>query len=401
MRAGIDFGRQHLDVDVPDGCLVGTHSELPDPPLIDPLAAIREAVEVPHGFPALRRTLTPDDHVAIVIDEGLPSFSALVTGLLEHIAEAQVSAERITLICPAAGQRQDWVDNLPEVFEDVRVEVHDPTDRKKLSYLATTKSGVRLYLNRTAVDADQLVVLSRRCYDAQLGYSGAEGAIFPALANEATQKQEIARLSLDVPDEEPWPLSAEAQEVAWLMGAPFMVNVIDGWGDDLTHIVAGTAEAGKESIRLLNARWRTRVDQRVDLVVAGISGDPARHSFASMAAAVNCAARVLKPRGRIVLLTEAAPQLLEGAELLRHCDDPGKALEQLQEGHPLDMAAAFQWASAAQEFNIYLLSRMPSETVEELFATPLDRAGQVQKLILPGQLCLFLADAHKALAVLK
>ena len=42
-----------------------------------------------------------------------------------------------------------------------RFQVHDPADRKKLSYLATTRQGRRIYLNRSAVDADQLIVLSR------------------------------------------------------------------------------------------------------------------------------------------------------------------------------------------------------------------------------------------------
>jgi hypothetical protein len=59
-----------------------------------------------------------------------------------------------------------------------------------------------------------------------------------------------------------------------------------------------------------------------------------------------------------------------------------------------------RWANATAAARVYLLSGLPGETVEELSATPLENAGQVQRLIDAGGPCLFLGDAHKALAVL-
>jgi hypothetical protein len=64
------------------------------------------------------------------------------------------------------------------------------------------------------------------------------------------------------------------------------------------------------------------------------------------------------------------------------------------------MVPALRWASATAAARVYLLSGLPGETVEELSATPLEDAGQVQRLIDAGGSCLFLGDAHKALAVL-
>jgi hypothetical protein len=50
---------------------------------------------------------------------------------------------------------------------------------------------------------------------------------------------------------------------------------------------------------------------------------------------------------------------------------------------------------------VALLSGLDDEAAEELFATPLQNAGQVQRLLDAAGSCLFLADAHKALAVLE
>ena len=111
------------------------------------------------------------------------------------------------------------------------------------------------------------------------------------------------------------------------------------------------------------------------------------------------AARVVKPQGRIVLLSRAAPALGEGAEILRQAEDPEEALQLLRQHTPPDMAAAFQWASAAGRATLYLLSNLPGEAAEELFTTPLERAGQVERLLRTGGSCLVLPDADKTLAI--
>jgi nickel-dependent lactate racemase len=400
MRVEIAYGRELLDLEVQADSLVGVHRPQPTAqPLADPATAVREALENPLGFPALRRALTPDDHVAIVLDEHLPHLPNLLVPVLEHITGAQVVPEAITVLCPPSPVEHDWISNLPEPFRNVHVEVHDPTDRRKLSYLATTRHGRRLYLNRTAVDADQLVVLAQRGYNPLHGYSGGAGALYPALSDEATNRELFGLLSLDVPGNKPWPARREAEEVAWLLGAPFFVQVISASGDRIFHVVGGLAETGEEAIRLLNLRWRVSVDALADTVVAAVGGPPERQTFADLAAALACAARVAKPQGRIVLLSQAAPVLGAGADLLRQADDPDEALALLRQHTPPDMAAAFEWASAARRATLYLLSGLPFEAAEELFTTPLEHAGQIQRLLTGGRSTLLLPDAHKTLAV--
>jgi nickel-dependent lactate racemase len=398
MRTGIHYGRERLDLEVPAGRLVGVQRQAA-PALPDPAAAVRASLEAPHGFPSLRRALTPDDHVAIVVEEHLPHFVDLLTAVLEHVTQAGVAPAAITLVCPPSSPGQPWLERLPDAFEEVRLEVHDPTDRRRLSYLATTKHGRRIYLNRTVVDADQVVVLSGRGYDPLLGYRGGEAALYPALSDEVTAQDTAARLLLDPPGTAAAPLRKVAAEVAWLLGAPFLVQIIEGTGEDIDHVVSGLADTSAEGQRLFDARWRVTVDRPAETVVASISGDPARHDFADLARALACAARVVRSGGRIVLLSQAAPPLGPGAAILRQADDPGRALEALRRAKPRDLAAGFLWASAVQQAQVYLLSGLDPEAAEELFTTPLDHAGQVQRLLTGEGAYLFLEDAHKVMAV--
>jgi nickel-dependent lactate racemase len=318
-----------------------------------------------------------------------------LTAVVEYLIQARIRPAAITLLyafSPSVGVNGQ----LPR-HPEIPVEIHDASHRKKLSYLATTRKGRRLYLNRTAVDADQLIILSGRGYDPLLGYSGMAGELFPALCDEETKQHFSTELSNDVPSTEPWPIRREADEAAWLLGAPFMLQVIEGSGKEIVHVLGGLADAGGEGERLLNAEWRLTVNRPVDVVVAGLSGDPSRHGFAERALA--CAARVVKPRGRIVLLSQAELALGPGAQILRQSDEPSIALKDLQLQKPPDIGPCFQWASAADHVEIYMLSRLEPDIAEELFTTPLSTASQAQRPLEAGEV-LFLEDAHKSLAVI-
>ncbi len=398
MRASIAWGRHALDLEIGEQNLVAGRRAPIVPDLADPVQTLRDSLEHPLDYPALWRALTPDDHVAIFVDEGIPQLARLLLPLLEQICQAHVGPEAITLICSSPSSGQAWLDELPDEFQDVHIEVHQPGERKKLAYLATTRDDRRVYLNRTAVEAEQLVLLTRRGYDPVTGYSGAETALYPGLGDEATAEEFRDQLDAEPPDLEPWPSQAEAREVAWLLGAPFFVQVIEGTGDGIAHILAGPLESSNAGQQLLDARWRVEFDQPADVVIAGVTGS--NGTIADLARAFLAAARVVKPGGSIVALSDFAPALSPAFELLRRHDDIAFAQELLLEEKPIDLAAGFQWATAANQARLYLLSGLAADVAEELYTTPLQHAEQAQKLLGGHATCILLPDAHRTLAVL-
>ncbi len=400
MRIGIAYGREHLEVEVADDRLVATHRAPAAPSLADPAAAVRDALEHPIDFPALRRAVTPDDHIAVVVDEELQDLPTSLLPVLEHLVAANVAPQAITLVCPPSTTNQPWLEDLPDSFQEVRLEVHDPTERKRLSYLATTKQGRRIYLNRTVVEADQIVVLSGRRFDPQLGYVGAEAMLYPALSDQATRQETGQRLTL-YPGVQPTPLQREAGEVAWLLGAPFLIQVIEGSGSEILHVLGGPVETSREGQKLLDARWHVELASSAELVVASIAGDPARQQFRELARAWACAARVVAPGGRIVLLTTSHADPGAAADPLREAASAAAALRRIERDKTADQHDAFCWASAADRAKLYLLSRWDGEVVEEMFTFPLDHAGQVQRLIGAAESCAILPDAHKTRAVVR
>jgi nickel-dependent lactate racemase len=183
---------------------------------------------------------------------------------------------------------------------------------------------------------------------------------------------------------------------------PFVVQVLEGHGDTISHVLGGSAQAvATEGHRLLDRHWRVAVDRSADLVVAAISGDPKLQSFAEVTRALACAGRVVKPGGQIAVLSRAQATLGPSVGYLRQADTPAAGLAQARQHHASDAVSAWQLAKAAEHAKLYLLSDIPAETVEELFATPLENAGQVQRLIDAAESCLLLPDAHRTLAVVQ
>ena len=79
----------------------------------------------------MNRALTPDDRVAIVLDEKLPAVAELLAGVVKHLVAAGVSPEAVTVVLPPGATGSAWIDDLPDEYADIRLETHDLEDPKK------------------------------------------------------------------------------------------------------------------------------------------------------------------------------------------------------------------------------------------------------------------------------
>ena len=176
-------------------------------------------------------------------------------------------------------------------------------------------------------------------------------------------------------------------------GAPFLVQIIEGEGDAVAHVVGGSLASSAEGRRLLEERWRVEIDEPAETVVAAVRGAP---TFATLAQALTNAGQGAEPDGRIILLTSAR---FEPPDIMRQSDSAAAVLERMQEEATAELAVR-QWARAVERYRVYLLSGLDADTAEELFVTPLDKPEQAQKL-LKDDATLILPDADKTLVAVR
>ena len=257
-------------------------------------------------------------------------------------------------------------------------------------------AGRRVYLNRTLVDADFAIVLSGRDYDPLTGYAGAEGAIFPTLSDEETRESFAGQFSTVAPGEEPWPTREEASEILWLLGTPFLVQVIADRGDGVQEVVAGLPTASAEGIRRQDAAGKATMDQAPDTVIVALSAarpsgcrsstsprpPPARPASSRGVAASRCSPPPPRPgRGRAVASHDGRPHRREAA--------PGDRKS------PTTGPRACSGHSPRRTTASILASGYPDEVAEELFTTPIRTASEVQRLIDGSEKVLLIPDANR------
>lgn len=395
MKLKLQFAEQNYELRVPADKLVSVKQPASSQKSANPAELLRQRLENPTGFPALRLALTPDDHVAIVLDPGLPQLDVLLSVLMEHLSKAGVQSDTVTLVLADEPATSNWRDVLGPWKERLGIEIHDSKNRDKLSYLAATQKGRRVYINRTVVDADQVVVLARAGYDWARGYTGATAAIFPALSDEAT-RQEFAVLTESFADGRAAEVFLrEGEETAWLLGAPFFIQVIEGISDDIAQIVTGASDSLSEGRQQLEATWALSEKRQASLVIANVSGFPARLNLQDLAGSAAKAAGFVDGEGVLAIVFPGQFELDEAMQVVSHASDSVEAVRRLHRQKPQDPGAALQWLSAVGRARVYLLSPAAADAVEEMLAAPLDKLEQLQKLVDAADTVMVLEDPQK------
>lgn len=346
MRVTIEYGSQAAEVTVPDDRAVALSRRRTSDDTADAAAALTLALEHPADFPPLRQALTPEDRIALVIDGRLPQLNRLVAAVLDYLGLCRIDPAAVTVV--ESGDRPSAELDLPA---EVQRTVHDGRDRQHLAYVAADDAGEPVHFNRAVAEADQTVVLS-----AVRANAAGPAHLYPAFAGASAVKSALT-----------------ADEMAWLLGTPFFVQVIEGAGDTVAEIVAGIAPSAAAATTAFRRRWAGTVPRPSSLVIAGVSGDPRRITFDDLTIALTRAASLAETGGVVALLTTASPAI----------DDRRK------------------WAKITRRVRTFLLSGLDDDVVEDARATPFHQAGQVQRLIDAADSCLILPDAHRNAARLE
>ncbi len=140
--------------------------------------------------------------------------------------------------------------------------------------------------------------------------------------------------------------------------------------------------------------WRVDVDERPEFVVVAVDGETAGRGWELIGSALETARQVVARDGRILVLTDVADLPSAGFRMLRESRIPRDVLKPLRQVSPPDLLAVTQVARALDWANVYLLSQLTQDAVEELFMVPVGNLGEVKRLLDIDATCAFLGSAQ-------
>jgi hypothetical protein len=345
-------------------------------PRADPVAAVIHALEEPLDFPPLAAATVSGDHVAIAIDEAIPCLGGVLRGAMEALRRAGVEPQEISIVTADDETNRACQAELGELAElSPAFVVHDPSDKNDLCIVGITKRGEPLLVNRAIFDADVVlpVGLARPT-------SRVYGSLFPRFSDAASIARYRLPSHVDAADH-PNGRFDETEEAGWLIGAPLVVEVVPGGGDSLAQVIAGEPRAvAARCEKLYRERWLLHSPQRVNLVIATITGGPRAQRWENVGRALAMADPLLAEGGAIAICSNLSQPPGESLGRLIGSDDLEKAERKILRDQAEDSWPAWQLARALQRGPVYLLSQLDEQTVEDLGAAPVADVAELVRL---------------------
>lgn len=373
--------------------------------LADPVSAVQAAVRGPLEFPPLRQATVPGDRIVLALEEGVPRGADVVAAVTSYLVKEGTEADHITILqAPADGAEQgDPRGRLPEEWRgEVALEVHAPEVSGKLALLGSSREGRPVYLNRTLLDADLVVPLGCLRCDGSLGYYGQYGGLYPTFSDEKTRQRFRKPRTGEGGRNGAARGRAEIDEIGWLLGTQFTVQVLPGPRDEWLEVLAGEIRHVFElGARRCAAAWTYAVPRRASLVVASLSGGPGQQTWGNLGRALAVASEAVAPGGAIALCTELAAEPGPAVASLTNVDDFETALRRIRREAESDALPAGELARTLENAKIYLLSRLDETTVEDLGMAAVADAREIQRLARRHDSCMVLASAQYATVVLQ
>ncbi len=366
-------------------------------------AAVAASLDEPLDYPPLGRTTTPADRVVVALDRGLPEAARVTAAVIRSLVEAGVDPDGIAVL--RTGDDVDADDPCRLVPEEVkrRIEVlrHDPGDRQRLAYLTATESGEPILLSRTIQEADLVLPIGCLHDEAAAGYYGPHSTIFPAFSDRKTLARFRSLGSLNVRGSRKQELSLQVDQVAWLLGINFTIQLVPAAGGSVLHVLAGQSEAvWRRGRELYRAAWSCPAPHQASLVVAAVEGGSNQQDWQNFGRAVQAAATLVEDGGSIAVCCDLAAAPGPAMQRMIGASSRDAALKRIRKERPPDALPAAQLARALDRAKVYLLSGLDATTVEDLDMIHVAAPDELARLARQYESCILLANASHAIVTL-
>lgn len=320
----------------------------------------------PTDYPELMASIIDDDQIAIGLEDGVPEGPAVAAEVVGYLVKHGVAPERITLVIGSTHRaRLDQVQSelQKRSIPDIRLLLHDASDHDSHAYVAASKSGDPIYVQRELIDAD--VSIPIYCIrDASLPHSSDPFGIAPTFTDAETQSRwNTAWIDDSTTDRHEH--EALGREVGWLAGVHFAIGVVPTATGKLGTLIAGQPESIHKLGSKIIDRIRETDSSLSDLVIAVVEGNALQQNWLSIARAVSAAEHYCTPAGRILVCCDVE-HLTRGIKDLQSDDPVEQANRRLLKSRVEDSFAAAVLRLASYRRSVYLYSSLVEEEVENL-----------------------------------
>jgi len=340
----------------------------------------------PHAI-AIGQLLAGDDQIAIPVSGDAARLRHLLEPLVEQLLKAGASSGQITLVA----DESPFAD-LVATFQPrgLQVVLHEPGKDDQKAYLASTRAGTRVYLNRHLLDSDVIlpvIIAEPRGPGARRGFMQ---ALWPAFSDRETIEKIDQRWATEARR-----IRGEIQETLWLGGFHLAIAAVPSTSGIAELVMANPQQMQKTLMPKTRQAWDTpgpAVEKaRNFCFMPGMESSDGKISL-----------RQILPMLRTTWKLERADRLVFAFEL----DDDGleeirQALEEPSDGEPTPARDLVRWmARLGSRFKVYSLTNLPEELTDAAEWIALEEPRELENLVNRSENWLVARDADRVRIVL-
>ncbi len=324
MRVTMRYGRNGLDLEVPDGVEATVIRKKPMPILAKPQEAMCAAFDSPVGSRTLAQEARGRGSACILIcDITRPVPNALVLPpLIEGLMRAGIPVDSVRILVATGLHRPSLRAELRELVGDdwvlrtVRVENHVARNDGDHVYLGMTPGGIPVKLDRRFIEADVRIVVGLVEPHFMAGYSGGRKVILPGIAHQDTigvlhstrmlRKKGVANCVLDGN-----PLHEEQLfVVSRMVGGCLAVNTVIDEERNVSFVNFGRLEESHSAaVSFGRPYFEVPVRRRFRTVVTSAAGYPLDRNYYQTVKGMVAVAEIVEPDGDIFVVSECSEGL--------------------------------------------------------------------------------------------
>ena len=310
---GFKYGESEINLSLPEENLKIIKNKS-FPGIENPEKAVSEALDNPIGMEPISKLVSPGDKVSIIVDDvtrDTPT-SILFPIVYKKLKEAGIKNRDINIVmATGAHKRQSEEDLLKRIggrpSGDIKLSVHDPLDKSRLSLIGFTSLGTPVWINDEVAESDFKIGIGSIRPHAEAGFSGGGKIILPGVsAWEAIGRNHILFISRKsrIGILEGNPFREDIEECAEIAGLNFIVNTVWNTERKIAGVYAGhPIKAQREGVKTVKEICENRLDEKADILIMGFGPkDDTVWQIVGTAFTLSTIDRSVKKGGTILLI---------------------------------------------------------------------------------------------------
>jgi nickel-dependent lactate racemase len=384
MKIRLAYGKEGLEVEVPDRNLAQVLAPDATSPLTNPEDAVRELLKRPIGslpLAELARGVASACIVVCDITRPVPN-TTLLPPVLQTLEEQGLRRDAITILVGTGLHRPSTQEELQLILGDLtkggyRIIHHRARVQEEQSYLGETRRKTRVFIDKAYCDAGLKITVGFIEPHLMAGFSGGCKMTAIGCAGDETIKRLHSPFFLDDArcregSFENNPLHHELLEISKMAGHDFCVDVSLDAARRITGVFAGgpgaAHAAGVEAVRRF---VRSTLKEPADIVITTSAGFPLDLTYYQSIKGMTAALPIVKKGGMLILAAECAEGL--GSPSFAAMAGRFSTAEEFEDWIHRNPVEIDQWqlqecAKAARHAEIVLVSRgIRRDEQEKLF----------------------------------